>query len=119
MMRNVAQLGQVFTPPRVVEFMLDLCRNTGRVLEPSAGDGAFFARLQATGRACVGIEVDPRVAPPGAEIRDFFDYPLSEQFDTIIGNPPYVRFQDVAVDTKKHLKSRLFDARSNLFLFFI
>ena len=55
----------------------------------------------------------------GAEIRDFFDYPLSEQFDTIIGNPPYVRFQDVAVDTRKRLKSELFDKRSNLFLFFI
>jgi adenine-specific DNA-methyltransferase len=68
---------------------------------------------------CVGIEIDPRVAPPGAEIRDFFDYPLTEQFETIIGNPPYVRFQDVAVDTRKRLKSGLFDARSNLYLFFI
>ena len=68
---------------------------------------------------CVGIEIDPRVAPQGAEIRDFFEYPLSEQFDTIIGNPPYVRFQDVAVDTRKRLKSELFDGRSNLFLFFI
>ena len=33
---DVAQLGQVFTPPNVVAFMLDLCRNKGRVLEPSA-----------------------------------------------------------------------------------
>ena len=119
MTRNVEQLGQVFTPPQVVEFMLGLCRNNGRVLEPSAGDGAFFARMQALGRDCVGIEVDPRVAPPGAEVRDFFAYPLGEQFDTIIGNPPYVRYQDVAVDTRKRLKSPLFDKRSNLFLFFI
>jgi len=109
----------VFTPPSVVAFMLDLCRNKGRVLEPSAGDGAFFATLRERQADCVGIEVDPRVAPQGAEIRDFFDYPLSEQFDTIIGNPPYVRFQDVAVDTRKRLKSELFDKRSNLFLFFM
>lgn len=27
---------------------------------------------------------------------DFFDFPVSEKFDTIIGNPPYVRFQDIA-----------------------
>ena len=118
-MRNVEQLGQVFTPPKVVEFMLALCGNRGRALEPSAGDGVFFELLKERHRDCVGIEIDPRVAPPGAEIRDFFDYPLTEQFETIIGNPPYVRFQDVAVDTRKRLKSGLFDARSNLFLFFI
>jgi len=119
MPRDVEQLGQVFTPPSVVAFMLDLCRNTGRVLEPSAGDGAFFKELRARHADCVGIEIDPRVAPKGALVRDFFDYPLAEQFDSIVGNPPYVRFQDVAVDTKKRLKSRLFDSRSNLFLFFI
>ncbi len=99
--------------------MLDLCANKGRTLEPSAGDGAFMYALKQRCRDCVGIEIDPRVAPEGALVRDFFDYPLSEQFDTIIGNPPYVRFQDVAVNTKKSLKSELFDARSNLFLFFI
>ena len=117
--RNVEQLGQVFTPPKVVDFMLDLCQNRGRVLEPSAGDGAFFRTLRARQVDCVGIEIDRRVAPAGAEIRDFFDYPLSEQFDSIVGNPPYVRFQDVAVGTRKKLKSDLFDGRSNLFLFFI
>lgn len=117
--RDVEQLGQVFTPPNVVAFMLDLCTNKGRTLEPSAGDGAFFNELKAQQADCVGIEVDPRVAPEGAQVCDFFSYPLSEQFDSIIGNPPYVRFQDVTVNTKKRLKSELFDARSNLFLFFI
>jgi adenine-specific DNA-methyltransferase len=117
--RNVEQLGQVFTPANVVDFMLDLCRNSGRILEPSAGDGAFFSRLQQRQANCVGIEIDRRVAPAGARIEDFFDYPLSEQFDSIIGNPPYVRFQDVSAETRKKLKSDLFDGRSNLFLFFI
>ena len=119
MPRDVEQLGQVFTPPNVVAFMLALCANTGRILEPSAGDGAFFNELKARKADCVGIEIDPRVAPDGALVRDFFSYPLSEQFDSIIGNPPYVRFQDVDTRTKKRLKSELFDARSNLFLFFI
>jgi len=117
--RDVEQLGQVFTPPKVVEFMLDLCQNRGRMLEPSAGDGAFFNRLQARQSDCVGIEIDRRVAPPGARVQDFFDYPLSEQFDSIVGNPPYVRLQDVPAATRKKLASTLFDGRSNLFLFFI
>jgi adenine-specific DNA-methyltransferase len=119
MTRNVEQLGQVFTPPKVVDFMLDLCQNQGRFLEPSAGNGAFFSALRERQADCVGIEIDPGVVSEGVQVGDFFDYPLSEQFDSIIGNPPYVRFQDVAVETKKRLKSDLFDGRSNLFLFFI
>lgn len=117
--RDVARLGQVFTPPAVVGFMLGLCQNTGRALEPSAGDGAFFAELGRRFADCVGIEIDRRVAPPGARVMDFFDFPLTEQFDSIVGNPPYVRYQDVAAGTRKKLKSALFDKRSNLFLFFI
>jgi adenine-specific DNA-methyltransferase len=117
--RDVINLGQVFTPPAVVSFMLDLCKNQGRFLEPSAGDGAFYRPLLAQKRDCVGVEFDPTVAPDGALVQDFFDYPLSEQFDSIIGNPPYVRLQDVAPDTRNKLGLRLLDGRSNLFLFFI
>ncbi|MCX8146122.1 MAG: class I SAM-dependent methyltransferase [Azovibrio sp.] len=116
---DVAQLGQVFTPPQIVTLMLDLCRNWGRTLEPAAGDGAFLHALRAQGRDCVGIEIDPKVAPDGALVQDFFDYPVTQQFDTIIGNPPYVRFQDIPQSTRERLPMRLFDARSNLFLFFI
>ena len=117
--RDVINLGQVFTPPQVVDFMLDLCGNHGRILEPSAGDGAFFRKLSKQGRDCVGIELDTRVAPKDTRVMDFFDYPIAERFDSIVGNPPYVRYQDVAVDTRKKLNSDLFDKRSNLFLFFI
>ncbi len=119
MIRNIEQLGQVFTPPKVVSFMLDLCHNNGRVLEPSAGNGAFVSELKKRKREFVALEVDEKVAPKGVHIGDFFDYPAEELFDTIIGNPPYVRYQDIAVDTRKKLKSGLFDRRSNLFLFFI
>ncbi|NJD25826.1 MAG: class I SAM-dependent methyltransferase [Betaproteobacteria bacterium] len=117
--RDVERLGQVFTPPEVVDFMLGLCANRGRALEPAAGDGAFFSTLKQRFPDCVGIEVDARVAPAGARVMDFFDLPEGERFDTIVGNPPYVRYQDVAVDTRNKLKSGLFDKRSNLFLFFI
>lgn len=116
---NVADLGQVFTPPSVVQAMLALRRNTGRVLEPSAGDGAFSSHLP----GCVAIELDERHAPPGALRQDFFSYPETKKFDTIIGNPPYVRFQDIGAETRKWLAMarllRLFDARTNLYLFFI
>ncbi len=111
----VEHFGQVFTPPAVVAQMLGLRRNTGRVLEPSCGDGAFSRALP----GCVAIELDARVAPAGALNADFFSYPESECFDTIIGNPPYVRHQDILPATRALLAMDRFDSRSNLYLFFI
>lgn len=115
MTRNVKSLGQVFTPPVVVDQMLALRRAKGRTLEPSAGNGAFSSRIP----GCVAIEFDPKVAPQGAKVMDFFAYPTTEQFDCVIGNPPYVRYQDIQVETKQLLNGGMFDGRSNLYLFFI
>lgn len=108
-------LGQVFTPERIVRSMLRLRRNAGRVLEPSCGDGAFLRHLH----HAVGIELDPRQCPAGALNMDFFAYPESEKFDTVIGNPPYVRYQDISPATRALLRRDGFDGRSNLYLFFI
>lgn len=113
--RDVARHGQVFTPPAIVERMLALRRNFGTVLEPAAGDGAFAARLP----GCTAVELDGRHCPPGALNLDFFAYPERHRFDTIIGNPPYVRYQDIQPSTKALLPRDLFDGRSNLYLFFI
>ena len=114
--------------------MLSLRRNRGRTLEPSAGEGAFLSRL---GSTAVGIELDKslgtacRDGGAGAAKSttktkidsrlihtDFFAYPTTEQFDTVIGNPPYVRYRDIRQSTKRLLPDG-FDKRSNLYLFFI
>lgn len=112
---DVAALGQVFTPPAIVEQMLALRQRQGRTLDPAAGDGAFCTRID----GCEAIEIDRRVAPPGARVMDFFELPLEQTFDTIIGNPPYVRYQDILPGTQARLDKRMFDRRSNLFLHFI
>jgi adenine-specific DNA-methyltransferase len=113
--RNVAGLGQVFTPPSVVDAMLALRRNSGPVLEPAAGDGAFACRLS----GCTAIEIDARFAPEGAQVRDFFAYPDSNKFASIVGNPPYVRYQDIAPGTRERLGVATLDGRANLYLYFI
>jgi adenine-specific DNA-methyltransferase len=112
---NVHALGQVFTPPPIVERMLALRQRRGRSLDPSAGDGAFCTRIN----GCEAIEIDPAVAPPGARVMDFFALSSDEKYDTIIGNPPYVRFQDVPPQTMAQLDNEMFDRRSNLYLYFI
>lgn len=112
---NVHALGQVFTPAAVVDHMLALRRRRGRTLDPAAGDGAFCSRIN----GCEAIEIDPKVAPAGARVMDFFALPVADKFDTIIGNPPYVRQQDIPAETLALLDSPMFDGRSNLYLYFI
>jgi adenine-specific DNA-methyltransferase len=114
-MLDIARHGQVFTPPAIVDAMLALRRNRGRVLEPAAGDGAFSSRID----GCVAIELDASHCPPGALNLDFFSYPEAEQFDTIIGNPPYVKARDIQPGTRRRLASRLLNGHSNLYLHFI
>ena len=120
---SVETLGQFFTPAHVVRAMLALRRNSGRVLEPSCGDGAFLRALvergEKPGTTLIALELDAQHAPVGSLQQDFFAYPESEKFATIIGNPPYVRFQNILPQTRSLLRSRLFDLRSNLYLFFI
>lgn len=112
---DIKNLGQVFTPPHIVSEMLSLIRNNGRILEPSAGNGSFWKNIP----GCIGIELDANHAQEGMLTMDFFDYPLKEKFDTIIGNPPYVKHNSIREDTRKKLDYTLFDERSNLYLFFI
>ena len=119
-MKNVEYLGQVFTPDTIVKEMLELRKNTTRVLEPSCGDGAFLKYL--TGDV-TAIEYDKSICPPTALNMDFFNFPLEEKFDTIIGNPPYVKYKSISDSTKEklspYLRKRIFDERTNLYMFFI
>lgn len=141
---NISTLGQVFTPQGIVADMMNLVKNNGRFLEPSCGNGAFFKNLPSNK---IGIEIDKNLlydwvdlgvnennlmqdSMPKQECRvdkneifniDFFAYDIAQKFDTIIGNPPYVRYADI-VDSTKFLLSpyhHLFSSRSNLYLFFI
>lgn len=95
--------------------MLQLRKNFGRTLEPSAGDGAFSRRLP----GCVALELDAALCPAGALNIDFFAYPETEKFDCIIGNPPFVQFKHIQPETKRLLDMTRFDERANLYLFFI
>lgn len=115
--RSSYQLGQHFTPPSIVKRMLGWRQNFATILDPAVGEGAFLSHLEA---GAVGVEIDPRLTQdPRVVIGDFFALPISDTFDTIIGNPPYVRFQDIHPATKSLLPMELFDRRSNLYLFFI
>lgn len=127
-MHDVKSLGQVFTPQHIVSMMLHLAQSMRRLgnprfLEPSCGDGAFLRHLP---NNALGVEIDTSLCLDSTlESRvvhiDFFKLSLDETFDCIIGNPPYVRYQDIVDSTKFLLNTyqNIFDLRSNLYLFFI
>lgn len=107
--------GAFFTPEPITRHIADWAlRSSGdTVLEPSAGDAAFLVeavrRLRDLGAArpyVEGIEIHDhsarlarqRVESAGGTGRilasDFFMVEPEPRFDAVIGNPPYVRYQD-------------------------
>lgn len=118
-MNNIKTLGQVFTLPDTVEKMYALRRNKGSILEPSCGEGAFSSLFPKDSEKSVSIEIDKSKAPKESLNIDFFSYSENNKFDTIIGNPPYVKFQDIKQSTKELLDVEFFDRRTNLYMFFI
>lgn len=111
---NKENLGQVFTPDRIVDEMIGLIEREGSVLEPSAGNGMFLNRFE----NAVAIEIDPQYATDKMLNIDFFDFSIENQFDTIIGNPPYVKYNEMYQSTKDKLPDVL-DGRANLYLHFM
>lgn len=112
--------GAFFTPGELTGFVAQWAVRSpkDRVLEPSCGEAAFLLstgdRLKALGVRQIGdeqlqgIEIHEASARSAqallasgglsAQIRagDFFDASPTELFDAVIGNPPYVRYQQFA-----------------------
>ena len=94
--------------------MLALIRNRGRVLEPSAGT----ERFPAASPAALPSNLIPGMRRRGQSLWISSIILKVSASKTIIGSPPYVRFQDIRPETRRRLSSHHFDGRSNLYLFF-
>ena len=89
--------GQYFTPKVVADFMVGLANispNT-KVLEPACGEGVFLSLLQEKGiKNITAFEIDTALAHSFHFVRheSFVSAHLTEKYDLIIGNPPYIRW---------------------------
>lgn len=131
MNKKIENLGQVFTRDKNIIEMLQLIKNKdGVILEPSAGDGAILKLLEKqktkySFKEIHAFEIDHGIKTLDyVKFGDFFKLIKNNEyenklFDTIIGNPPYVKYQNIDLETKKELNVSEFDERSNLYLFFI
>ncbi|MCK4286008.1 MAG: N-6 DNA methylase, partial [Candidatus Lokiarchaeota archaeon] len=137
-------IGQIFTPDYVAEFMVKNCiifikrknRNISeefKVLEPSVGEGVFlkYLRNNSFSNICA-YEMDLSLKDtlldsfPTIKFKfdNFLSSKISEKFDLIIGNPPYLGqnynaeiFQEYI--KKYHICSKYFVGNMDLFYFFV
>jgi len=96
-MRNKREiLGQYFTKLEIVKSLLDLLfsykkYNTKiKILEPSFGTGNFIKGLNQKGFHNIeGCEIDEDLTKNPS---DFFNLPIENKYDLIIGNPPFSKY---------------------------
>lgn len=102
--------GQYFTRKDIARFMTTLISapKTVDVLEPSCGKGVFLDALQEAGYANVrGYEIDPSLSTEYDNVvhKSFIGVPTSEQYQVVIGNPPYIRWKNLEPELKEELQS--------------
>ncbi|MEW6411861.1 MAG: N-6 DNA methylase [Candidatus Zixiibacteriota bacterium] len=122
-------LGQYFTPKDVREHLLSrLPRMRGAsVLDPACGSGEFLLSAGEFFEDCelFGWEIDRKLVNlcrevvPEAKVSrvDSLRRTLDEQFDFVIGNPPYFEFKPDAEVRNRF--SRVISGRANIFSMFV
>ena len=107
--------GAYYTPLQLADAMVELfaSQNISTILEPSCGDGVFLdalnnANLLEKIEKLTAVEIEPDEAKKVKDrysefnqvkvcAEDFFDFYNrvlgKEEFDLILGNPPYIRYQ--------------------------
>jgi hypothetical protein len=134
------ELGQVFTPPDVADFMVKLfvdeLEDGAKILDPCIGCNVFFNTLNSrtSNFDFHGVEIDSKLLiesirniykDPRNDLfeGDFFDFPYDNQFDYAILNPPYIRQEKII--NKKQIFETLSPSqlevskKSNMFVYFI
>ena len=120
--------GAYYTPLQLADAMVELfaSQNISTVLEPSCGDGVFLDALQNLNLLnkvdkLTAVEIEPYEAEKvrdrysGFEqievcTEDFFDFYNrvlgKEQYDLILGNPPYIRYQYLK-ESQREMQSQI------------
>jgi adenine-specific DNA-methyltransferase len=122
--------GAFFTPPEVARFIAEWAVRDrhDRVFEPSCGEAIFMLaavdRLRGLGargllhRQMHGAELHPpsavaafdalieRGVRPSIAIGDFFDFDFDRDYDAVVGNPPFVRYQDFTGEARTRARER-------------
>jgi len=117
------KIGQYFTKDTTLQSkVVSLCSNKGSCLEPSAGEGHLVKVLEVTRQPIVALELDntlSSVCKNYINFIDFFDYPITNKFNTIFGNPPFLKIREVPEQIRKKIFKDSLLSNCNLFYYFI
>lgn len=128
--------GAFFTPDPLASFVVRWAVRTAKdsILEPSCGEAAFLTHAVAALRALSPLEA-PRVdgveihgasaahaaklveeagGHPRIEVGDFFLTEPAGSYSAVIGNPPYIRYQDFAGEARARSREAALRAGVNL-----
>ena len=102
--------GQYFTPEIITDFMINLAdiNKTSKILEPSSGQGIFIEQLIKKGyKKITGYELDKKlISKNHTNIvinESFVTSYITEKYNLIIGNPPYIRWKNLEQELKDEL----------------
>lgn len=119
--------GKVYTPENIVDFMLSglNIKKDSRILEPSCGMGAFLSKLETLSDNVDAYDLDEAALNYDKEhfknvnyyLKDYLDV-IEGGYDFIIGNPPYIRFQDLDELTRFKLKHMIIGKSGNPDLYY-
>jgi len=127
MENNIKKIrGQFFTTKnRVLNAMVSLIQNEGVILEPSAGSGHIVKHVEDVKNrkvSCVELDetkVKDKVCQSHITTQNFFEYiNHCGLFNTIIGNPPFVKLKNVETETTQLLPEKI-PGNGNLYYYFI
>lgn len=123
--------GGFYTPPEIANFLAKwaILQGNESVLEPGCGDGNIIEAVLSRGASLeegpislTGIEMDESEAQKASERanelagnqdeveivnQDFFQYCIEQsrwrktRFDVVLGNPPFIRYQDFPEDQRE------------------
>ncbi|MBO8465938.1 MAG: N-6 DNA methylase [Bacteroidetes bacterium] len=108
-MKEKNKYGQYFTIAPVAEFMVKLISHNEdcKILEPSCGKGIFLSKLYEKGFKNIdAYEIDETLDNPFhcVKYESFISAPLNN-YDVVIGNPPYIRWKNLEKQLKDELAS--------------
>ena len=120
-MTNKEKYGQFFSKnPLIREVIQSLIANDGSLMEPSVGEGDLIFGLEH--KEPTLIDFKPKVLDingvPVLEM-DFFEYSTDNKFNTIIGNPPFVKYKFLDDTVKENVKHYGYNKKSNIYYYFI
>ncbi|HEM56228.1 MAG TPA: class I SAM-dependent methyltransferase [Thermodesulfobium narugense] len=128
-MENVkSKIGFAETPKEIAKLMVDLSsiEKDGIVLDTGCGRGIFLQILKEQGyKNTYGTEIDEEFHSycsgkfGNIIFGDFLEYNFKEQFDLIIGNPPYVHFNQLPYKVAKNVEEIIGTREGDIYYAFI